>query len=88
MADVGRWITPQGQDSTYNMTDIFGVSVGGMDNPGSINISLEAGRSIGSSQQGVYACIIPDEGGLEQTQIRQHLHVMEPGSLHFLKLYT
>ena len=67
MADVGRWITPQGQDSTYNMTDIFDVSVGGMDNPGNINISLEAGRSIGSSHQGVYACIIPDEGGVEHT---------------------
>ena len=66
-ADVGRWITPQGQDSTYNMTDIFDVSVGGMDNPGNINISLEAGRSIGSSHQGVYACIIPDEGGVEHT---------------------
>ena len=67
MADVGRWITPQGRDSTYNMTDIFDVSVGGMDNPGNINISLEAGRSIGSSHQGVYACIIPDEGGVEHT---------------------
>ena len=66
-ADVGRWIVPQGRDSTYNMTDIFDVSVGGMDNPGNINISLEAGQSLGSSHQGVYACIIPDERGVEHT---------------------
>ena len=65
-ADVGRWIAPHGQDITHNTTDIFDVIVGGQNNPGNINISLEAGQSLGSSQQGVYTCIIPDEGGVER----------------------
>ena len=82
-ANVGRWITPQGRDTTYNMTDIFDVSVGGMDNPGNINISLEAGQSLGSSHQGVYACIIPDERGVEHTL---HVGIYPPTfSSKFLK---
>ena len=63
---MGRWIAPHGQDITHNTTDIFDVSVGGQNNPGNINISLEAGQSLGSSHQGVYTCIIPDEGGVER----------------------
>lgn len=62
---MGRWIGPHGQDITHNTTDIFDISVGGQNNPGSINISLEAGQPLGSSYQGVYACIIPDDGEVE-----------------------
>ena len=63
---MGRWIAPYGQDITHNTTDIFDVSVGGQNNPGNINISLEAGQSLGSSHQGVYACIIPDDEEVER----------------------
>ena len=62
---MGRWIGPHGRDITHNTTDIFDISVGGQNNPGSINISLEAGQHLGSSYQGVYACIIPDDEEVE-----------------------
>ena len=67
VANVGSWITPHRQDITLSTTDIFAVTVGGNDNPGYMNISLEAGQSLGISQQGVYTCTIPDEREVQHT---------------------
>lgn len=67
VANVGSWITPHGQDITLSTTDIFAVTVGENDNPGYLNVSLEAGQSLGISQQGVYTCTIPDEREVQHT---------------------
>ncbi len=62
---IGQWIAPNGQDVTQSNDDSFAVIVGAQDNPGHIEVSLSVGRSITSSDQGVYSCIIPDEFGVE-----------------------
>ena len=67
VSTVGSWITPHGQDVTHSTTDIFAVTLGGNNNPGYMNISLEVGQSLGTSQQGVYTCTIPDEREVQHT---------------------
>ena len=63
LASVGQWITPSGQDATYQTSDPFDVIVGDESDPGFLEISLHSGRFITYQDQGVYTCRIPDETG-------------------------
>ena len=68
--NVGRWISPSGQDITTSIIDPFEVQVGDQSSPGSLNIRQASGHSITTSFQGVYTCIIPNERGMEE-----YLHI-------------
>ena len=61
------WISPDGQDITHSNVDPFDTVLGNEDNPGHLRISLSDGQTIALSNQGVYACVIPDHSGDEQT---------------------
>ncbi len=63
---MGRWIAPNGQDVTYDMSDLFEVSVGGELQPGHVGVELREGYSLTTANQGVYTCAIPDEADREQ----------------------
>ena len=66
-AGVGVWLDPNGTDVTLSSSN-FKVTVGDMDNPGSIQIAIPmSSDSFASSQTGVYTCKIPDETGEIQT---------------------
>ena len=65
--NVGRWIAPNGQNITFTTGDAFDVTVGGQNNPGYLRIAIVPGESLGRLDEGVYACVIPDETGVEQT---------------------
>lgn len=67
---VGAWLAPNGSDITNSTTDRLDVNLGGEDYPGSISMEVEIGYSLGSNDQGVYTCTIPDENGEQQ-----YLHV-------------
>ena len=58
---VGHFIGQNGQDITYKFGRPFYVSIGGIDNPGLINV--RSYRTLYASYQGVYTCRIPDETG-------------------------
>ena len=58
MAGVGQWITPDGQDVTRSTDDQFEVIVGGVNDPGYLDIALATGRSLTHNDQGVYTCLI------------------------------
>ena len=62
-AGVGQWITPSGQDNTYQTSNPFDVTVGDESDPGFLEISLHSGQFITYSHQGVYTCQIPDNMG-------------------------
>lgn len=62
--NVGRWIAPSGQDVTYSMSDSFDVELGGVNDPGYMEIALHSGQFVTFSDQGVYSCLIPDETGV------------------------
>ena len=62
-AGVGRWITPSGQDATYQTSDPFDITVGDESDPGFLEISLHSGQFITYDHQGVYTCRIPDDTG-------------------------
>lgn len=66
-AGVGKWVTPTGRDVTATTNDPFDVVIGGQDNPGYLDIMLHPGRILTLSDQGVYACRIPDEIGVIST---------------------
>ena len=74
--DVGRWITPDGQDVTRSSNDQFEITVGGVNDPGYLDITLATGRSLTHSDQGVYTCLIPDETG---TTCELHVGLYLPG---------
>ena len=63
-SNVGQWISPTGNDVTYVSTDSFDITLGDSSDPGYIEVSLVAGRSVTFSDQGVYECRIPDEDGI------------------------
>ena len=67
---VGAWLAPDGSDITNNTMDHFDVNLGREDYPGSISMEVKIGYSLGSNEQGVYTCTIPDENGEQQ-----YLHV-------------
>ena len=58
---VGQFIGRYGQDITYRYGDPFHVSVGGIRNPGLVQVSSYT--TFGASYQGVYTCRIADETG-------------------------
>ena len=62
--NVGQWIAPSGQDITYSTSDSFDVELGGMNDPGYVDITLHSGQFITFSDQGMYTCLIPDETGV------------------------
>ena len=65
---VGQFIGRYGQDITYQYNDPFHVSIGGIRNPGLIQVSSY--NSFRASHQGVYTCRIADEtGGLVDINI-------------------
>lgn len=59
-ANVGQWISPNGNDITNNSLI---TSVGNITDPGFISLELQ---SITINNQGVYTCVIPDENGVQQ----------------------
>jgi len=52
--DAGRWIAPNGQDITYSNGDPFEIIIGGANDPGYLEIRLDAGRSLRFTDQGIY----------------------------------
>ena len=64
---VGQWISPSGQDVTYSTSDSFDVELGGMNDPGYMDIALHSGQFITFSDQGIYSCLIPDETGVTRS---------------------
>ena len=58
---VGQFIGRHGRDITYQFGDPFYVSIGGVQNPGLIQVSSYT--TLHTSYQGVYTCRIPDETG-------------------------
>jgi len=68
--NVGRWISPSGQDITTSIIHPFEVQAGDQNSPGSLTIRQASGHSITTSFQGVYTCIIPNERGVEK-----YLHI-------------
>ena len=64
---VGQWIAPSGQDITYSTSDSFDVELGGMNDPGYMDITLQSGQFITFSDQGIYTCLIPDETGVTRS---------------------
>lgn len=67
MPDVGIWIAPNGESTTFSTSDPFDVMVGGQDNPGHLSIAIAPGESLRGLDEGVYACVIPDVTGVQQT---------------------
>ena len=65
--NVGHWIATNGQNITFTTGDPFDVTIGGQNNPGNLEIAIVPGESLGGLDEGVYACVIPDETGVEQT---------------------
>ena len=65
--NVGRWIAPNGHNITFAIGDPFNVLIGGQNNPGYLRIATVPGESLAGLDEGVYACVIPDETGVEQT---------------------
>ena len=63
MAGVGQWIAPDGSNITDDDTDLFNITVGGLDDPGFTSIEIKDGASLTIDDEGVYTCIIPDENG-------------------------
>ena len=65
--NVGQWIAPSGQDVTYSTSDPFDVELGGVNDPGYVDIALHSGQFITFSDQGIYSCLIPDETGVTRS---------------------
>lgn len=70
LANVGRWISPNGNNLSELMNDSFITTIGGSSDPGYIAIELQSGLSLTAAEEGVYSCVIPDQDG-----IQQYLHV-------------
>ena len=58
---IGHFIGRDGKDITYKSGDPFHVSIGGIRNPGLIEVSSY--NTLYASYQGVYTCRILDETG-------------------------
>ena len=58
---VGQFIGRYGRDITYRYGDPFHVSIGGIQNPGLVQVSSYT--TFSASYQGVYTCRIADETG-------------------------
>ena len=56
---VGHFIGRDGKDITYKYSDPFHVSIGGIQNPGFIQVS--SANTLYATYQGIYTCRIPDE---------------------------
>lgn len=67
LPNVGRWIAPSGQDTTYSTNDPFDIVQGDANDPGYVDISLHSGQFVTFNDQGVYTCLIPDETGVDQS---------------------
>jgi hypothetical protein len=63
MAEVGQWIAPDGSNITDDTSDLFNVTIGGLDDPGFTSIKIKDGASLTLDDEGVYTCTIPDENG-------------------------
>ena len=66
ISGVGSLIAPDGTDITNTGGDAFDITVGGVDDPGSLNIKGSDSVGLQQSDQGVYTCSIPDHE--EKTQ--------------------
>ena len=58
---IGHFIGRDGKDITYINGDPFHVGIGGIRNPGSIQVS--SSNTLYATYQGIYTCRIPDETG-------------------------
>ena len=74
-AGVGQWISPSGQDATFQSGDPFDVIVGDESDPGYLDVSLHSGQFITYEDQGVYTCQIPDDMG---TLVSLHVGIYLP----------
>ena len=68
-SNVGRWISPQGQDITRNSTDPFSVRF--YNGPGYLSYNVfklqnPFTQPFNSTYEGVYSCVIPDDLGIMQ----------------------
>ena len=61
---------------TRSSDDQFEIIVGGVNDPGYLDIILATGRSLTHDDQGVYTCLIPDETGATQ---ELHVGLYLPG---------
>ena len=69
-SNVGRWISPQGQDITTNFLDPFSIQFSSGPGYYSYNTFQLLDRSVQpftSAYDGVYSCIVPDDQGVMQT---------------------
>ena len=66
MANIGRWISPNGVDVTNSTILPFEVTVGGEQDPGSLLIHQRNGHILTRSFQGIYTCLVPNADGVEQ----------------------
>ena len=51
-------------DVTNENSDAFEVTVGGNENPGSLQVVTPVDSSLTAANEGVYTCIIPDNKGI------------------------
>ncbi len=63
---AGRWISPRGEDITYNHGDDFRIEQQSGMYPSYITLQLITGEELAFGDQGVYTCLVPDENGEEQ----------------------
>lgn len=61
--NTGRWLAPSGSDLTSSTTDPYEVTVGGVEDPGSLVVTQRVGHVVSRSFEGVYTCVLEDEAG-------------------------
>ena len=68
MPNIGRWISPKGEDITNNHTDQFSIRFdNGPDSPSFSILQLqELVTSLSPADQGIYSCITYDSRGFQQ----------------------
>ena len=66
VANIGQWFSPSGVEITQNSGGTFTIVRGGGIIPSFIGLQLKAGRSLSTSDEGIYTCLIPNENGVQQ----------------------
>ena len=61
--NTGHWLAPSGSDLTNSTTDPYKVTVGGVEDPGSLVVQQRVGHVVTRSFEGVYTCVLEDEAG-------------------------
>ena len=69
-SNVGRWISPQGQDITRNFTDPFSIQFNngpGYPSFSTLQLHNPLLQPFTSTYEGIYSCVVPDDQGVMQT---------------------